>query len=356
MDNNVNYNRYEIDEKYSMGENGFLYYNNILKKKTYNNIILSSILNLHKKKYLKIEKNEKNTLEIRILSNTSPLKKSELFIFECLKRIDKNKNGLITLNELTASNNLVFAKNKKNIKELIYDELLDDGLIDKEKYNIKRNYLFKAFAALIVSPIIIIFLFYFLFIFFIPLLFAAQLTNDDLRKLKNSLTNSDIMRYTSKNNFKNIIKNIFPYIILFFVNFIYMYFLYRLIPDENISIIIIQIESLLLFIIAIICFIKFIKTNFLTDKAIDLKNKLQELALFLKDYSLIVERQSLEIYLWDTYLILSVLLNINKVIPKEFKINLAKKREIFFDFYENKYYYINRKNEIVYIDKIKEYY
>ncbi len=50
MKNNSNYNRFDIDENYSMGENGLLYYEDILEKTVLNRIILSSILNLHKKK------------------------------------------------------------------------------------------------------------------------------------------------------------------------------------------------------------------------------------------------------------------------------------------------------------------
>ena len=120
MKNDSNYNRFDIDENYSMGENGFLYYEDILENKALNKIILSTILNLHKKKYLEINTNEKNELIIKINSGTESLKKSELFIYECLKCIDKDENGTITLNEFNTSENKIFANNKKNIKELIY--------------------------------------------------------------------------------------------------------------------------------------------------------------------------------------------------------------------------------------------
>ena len=65
--------------------------------------------------------------------------------------------------------------------------------------------------------------------------------------------------------------------------------------------------------------------------------------------------KSIEIHLWDNYLIISVLLDINKTIPKELNLSLSNKNrniktEIKFDYYENKYFYINDKNEKIYIE------
>lgn len=116
MQSNIEYNRFEIDENLSMGENGFLYYNDFMEKNAYNRIILSTILTLHKKGYAEINTNEKNELIIKIISGTQNLKKSEYFIYECLKHIDKDENGTITLSEFNTSENTIFAKNKKILK------------------------------------------------------------------------------------------------------------------------------------------------------------------------------------------------------------------------------------------------
>lgn len=107
-------------------------------------------------------------------------------------------------------------------------------------------------------------------------------------------------------------------------------------------------------IFAIVEYIKFNRANVYADKAILYKQKLERFGNYLKDYSLIKERNAIEVYLWEDYLTFSVLLGINRNITKEIKINLSndteKKNEIKYDYYENKYFYINDKNEKIYVD------
>ena len=65
---NKSYNRFKIDNTLSMGENGFLYYNDIIKKNSFNRIIISSIFNLYKKNCIQVDTNKKNELIIKVLS------------------------------------------------------------------------------------------------------------------------------------------------------------------------------------------------------------------------------------------------------------------------------------------------
>lgn len=356
MESTIKYNRFEIDDNLSMGENGFLYYNDFMENNAYNRIILSSILNLHKKRYVEIETNEKNELIIKIITGTQNLKISEYFIYECLKQIDKDENGTITLNEFNTSENTIFAKNKKNIKELIYQEALDDDLIDKEKYSMKRTYFFRILSILcILAPMAYLYKFVLIILGVLLLIlidFKMSKPKDELNKLKESLINSDIMKYGSKNELKKIIIEFIICFIIFFANYYILNYLNLLVPN---TLLLIAIETIIILIYAIKNYIKFIKIDILSDKAISTQQNLQSLANFLKDYSLIENRKSIEIHLWDIYLILSVLLNINKTITKELKFEISdnhKNKEIEkqFDFYENKYFYINDKNEKVYLD------
>ena len=147
----------------------------------------------------------KNELIIKIIIGTQNLKKSEYFIYECLKHIDKDENGTITLSEFNASENTIFAKKKNNIKELIYQEAIDDDLIDKEKYSMKRRYFFRTLSILcILAPMAYL---YKLVLIILGILFIIQVDirfsqpKDELNKLKESLINSDIMKYGSKNEF-----------------------------------------------------------------------------------------------------------------------------------------------------------
>ena len=363
MKNDKNYNRFEINENYSMGENGLLFYEDIMEKNAFNKIILSSILNLHKKKHLEINTNEKNELIIKIISSNKPLKKSELFIYECLKHIDKDENGTITLNEFNASKNTIFSKNKKSIKELIIQESMDDELIDKDKYKMKSRCFFRTIEILfflLFSILEYMHINFSLLLLIVVSLFSAIENSDklklknDLNRLKKSLIDSDIIKYGSKDVFSTILIEIGVCIILFFANNYILHYIDYLVP----SILILAIEAIILLFYAVKIYIKFMKTDIITDTANTQKQNLKGLANFLKDYSLIENRKSIEIHLWDTYLILSVLLDINKTIPKELKIELSNnnERKIQFDYYENKYYYINNLNEKIYTEIKYDYY
>ena len=106
-----------IDKNLSMGENALIYYDDILEKKVLNRIIISNILKLHKKGYVELDKNSANELVVKIKNGTEKLKITETFIYECLSSIDRNSDFVLTLDELNASENKVFAKNKYRIKE-----------------------------------------------------------------------------------------------------------------------------------------------------------------------------------------------------------------------------------------------
>ncbi len=95
-----------------------------------------------------------------------------------------------------------------------------------------------------------------------------------------------------------------------------------------------------------------------TEKAKQEKETLQELEKYLDESSLIKERDILEIYLWEKYLAYAVIFNINGNIIKILEVNLEKQIkppiEIQFDFFENKYFYINEEGQKIYIDEKKQ--
>ena len=91
------YNRDDIDEHLSMGENALLYYDNILEKNALNRMVISTILRLHKKGYVEVNKSKENELVIKIKNGTKKLRISEAFIFECLKVMDSDSDNILTL-------------------------------------------------------------------------------------------------------------------------------------------------------------------------------------------------------------------------------------------------------------------
>ena len=113
------------------------------------------------------------------------------------------------------------------------------------------------------------------------------------------------------------------------------------------------VESFIFLMIAIVEYIKFLKMDIYTDKAILYREKLKGLEEYLKEYSLIENRKAIEVYLWEDYLAFSVLLGVNNAISKEFDFNLSdndKRGKIQYDYYENRYFYINDKDEKIYVD------
>lgn len=352
---NKSYNRFKIDNTLSMGENGFLYYNDIIKKESFNRIIISSIFNLYKKNCIQVDTNKKNELIIKVLSIKENLKKSEYFIYECLKKIDKDENGTITLNEFNVQENKVFAKNKKNIKELIFNEAIEDSLIEIDKFNLKKECFLKT----------IIYILYILPIVFFPknyiiiLVLLMVLINEtkkiipknELRKLKDKLIDSNTIKNPTNNKYDILLLIVFG-IIISIVNYLIFNKMYYLLANV---LLILMAEALIFLFLIIRNYYKFIKINIFTNKAISIKQDLVGLSNFLKDYSLIENRKSIEINLWDNYLIFSVLFNINNTIPKELKIEFFDKSknlktEKQFDYYENKFFYINEKNEKIYLE------
>lgn len=150
------YFRDEINLKMSMGEVALICYENILDKKIINRIIISTILELHLKKYIKLSKDIKGKIFIQIEDSNEELRKSEKLILQGLKESDIEKDNKLELEEITGTKNQIFSKNKRNIKDLILTEALEDGYIDGEKLELKQNY-FNNYKSLI-SLIIVTFL------------------------------------------------------------------------------------------------------------------------------------------------------------------------------------------------------
>ena len=61
-------------------------------------------------------------------------------IFKCLKESDIEKDNQLKLEEITRRNNQVFYNNKKQLKDLIIEESIEDGYIDKRKLQLKEKY------------------------------------------------------------------------------------------------------------------------------------------------------------------------------------------------------------------------
>ncbi len=352
------YNRNDIDENFSMGESALLYYDDILEKNVLNRIIISTILRLHKKGYVELNKTNENELVINIKNGTKKLRISETFIYECLKIMDSDGDGRLTLNELRVSENNIIATHKKNIKELIIQEAMADKLIDSKKFKQKRKYFFRAleFLAILlipilwtfISPVIVILLMVAITILLFLNMKGINYSKDLLKALKNKLIHDEMMKYSSKDERKSIIIEFILCIVIYCVQ---LYVLGEIFPYIMWNTIV--AESVIFFIIAIAEYIKFTKAHVYTGTAIQYRDKLKRLEEYLKEYSLIENRKAIEVYLWEDYLAFSVLLGINKVIPKEFNLDLSdndKRGKLQYDYYENKYYYINDKDEKIYVD------
>ncbi len=85
------YFRDAINLKVSMGEVALICYENILDKTIMSRIIISTILELHLKRYIKFNKDTKLKLFAQIQDSNEELRKSEKLILQCLKESDIEK-------------------------------------------------------------------------------------------------------------------------------------------------------------------------------------------------------------------------------------------------------------------------
>ena len=160
---------------------------------------------------------------------------------------------------------------------------------------------------------------------FIILAFAKIATNqnylvkfiryskNNLLKIKNELLNDEIMKYSSK---KEYISIIMEFVICIIMYFILLYLVTKYVGNFR----------MLEIILTLICLIKenniYNNTDVYTEKAIIIKEETDRLKEYLEEYSLIKDRKVLEIYLWEDYLSLSVLLGINENVINELNLNL----------------------------------
>jgi len=152
------YYREEMNLKMSMGEVALICYENILDKNIMSRIIISTILELHLKKYIKFTKDIKGRIFVQIQDSNEELRKTEKLILQCLKESDIEKDNKLELEEITGNKNHIFSKNKGNIKDLIITEALEDGYIDEEKLELKQNYFnnYKSLISLIIATFLLI--------------------------------------------------------------------------------------------------------------------------------------------------------------------------------------------------------
>ena len=287
-----------INQEISMGEAGLIYYETILDKNIMNKIIISTILDLLLKKHIKFEQNSKKEIIIKIVNSNEKLRKSEEFILECLKKSDIEKDNELKLEEITRVDNTIFLKNKKKISELIIKEALEEQYIDKEKIEMKKKYL-----------------------------------RDSISKI------------------------IITFFVIFLILNIFRYISFVVTPNtEKMILIVVLIAAI---VIHTLSYKKLKKKDIYTEKTKEEKENMIELKKYLENYSLIKNRELIEIYLWEKYLAYSVILDINQNIIDILKINLDKDvdendeivKNIQFDFYENQYFYIDKNNQKRYITK-----
>ncbi len=134
------YVRDEMDAEISMGEVSLLCDEKILDKNVMNRIITSTILQLHLKKYIQFNKDEKGKVIIQIQNSKEKLKKTEELILKCLKASDIEKDNQLQLEEITGNNNRIFYNHKKQLKDLIIKEAIEDEYIDERKLQLKEKY------------------------------------------------------------------------------------------------------------------------------------------------------------------------------------------------------------------------
>lgn len=151
------YVRDEMDSEISMGEVSLLCDEKILDKDVMNRIITSTILQLHLKKQIQFNQDEKGKIIIQIQNAKEPLKKTEELILQCLKASDVEKDKQLQLEEITRSNNPAFYHHKKRIKDLIIEESIEDGYINQEKLETKQKY-FNTMMSMILLMILFILL------------------------------------------------------------------------------------------------------------------------------------------------------------------------------------------------------
>lgn len=287
----------EINQKISMGEVGLIYYETILDKNIMSKIIISTILELHLKKYIKFEENKNKEIIIKIINSGKELKEYEKFILQCLKDSDVEKDGELKLEEITRNDNIIFSKNKNEIKDLIIKDAIKEKYIDENKLELKQKY-FQDYRLKMVIAIFII--------------------------------------------------------ILTIVGFVNISFLKYL--SKYAKAIIFLIELTITAITYMNSYKKFKQIDIYTEKAKKEKEKLKATKKYLEEYSLIENKKLLEIYLWEKYLAYATIFNINHDIIKTLKMNLTndsinkKPKKIQLDFYENKYFYIDENNKKIYIE------
>lgn len=144
------YDREEIDSKISMGEVAFICGEKILDKNVVNRIITSTILQLHLKKYIEFNKDKAGKTIIQIQNSKERLKKTEELILKCLKASDIEADNQLKLEEITRSNNQFFNKNKKQLKDLIIEEAIEDGYIEEKKLKEKQRYFSSIFLMILI--------------------------------------------------------------------------------------------------------------------------------------------------------------------------------------------------------------
>lgn len=351
-----NYNREQMSKGMSAGEIVLLYFNDIYSKSMINKIIISTILKLQLKKHIIIEgKNEE--LVIRISESKEKLRISEKFILECIKHCDSEKDKELSIKEI--KNNKIFSRHKDEIQELIIQEAISDGLVDLERNKEKKYVFIKAFR---MTFFIVISLLIFIFsgsleinILALVLIYNYKkiLKNKTLIKIKDKLILQDKKMDLYQKDNKRERKPLLEFLVIAFLAFCNFYLIgeiHRILPYGGL---IFLIEILIITINALILYRKSYNINIFSNIADKEKENLKNLNNYLNDYSLIAEKDVIDIYIWEDYLLYATIFGISKNVTETLKINLENNKEkydIKYDYYENKYFYINNLDRKIYLN------
>lgn len=141
--------------------------------------------------------------------------------------------------------------------------------------------------------------------------------------LVNEGVNKDLLK--SNLNFKKIILNFAIYLLIALISFILMFYISFNFQDISTTLIIIFVIIIVvilpIYTIFLIAYtINLIKYSYVrTEKGKEINKKLEGLKNFLKDFSILDEREQKEISIWKEYLVYSVLFNQNKNIIADFE-------------------------------------
>lgn len=272
------------------GDIGFIYYYKTNKfRKKLGKVFSANVLSLYLKKYIKIVKDKKGDLVIEInkkVENKNDLVRDELAVLNIFTSASRKLKTTFTMKEF-----------KKYIKSLNSKKMFEK--FDSIEYTIEQNARDNKMYTL-----------------------AHEKIRD---KYKHKLHMSWLML-----------------IFVFFIIFGTLGYEVSTLINKILSVLLIAYMVLMLIDISIIG--KVIKRNSqLTQQGTDYFEKIDGLKRYIEDFSLIKEKETLDVVLWREYLICAVVLGVSKKVVKEIMEQMPDAEFIDDSYYWSYYYYLDRK-------------